>query len=175
MSGEPIRWRALRLGFYCALAGVAALVLEGRTHLTGTHTVVGIGIKDSERTLLGTVAIALFALAVVMAIGAVINEDWIARTASTPAVLLLIATIIGAALVFAAYRVQQDARHTASGTAPVIQVDCPLHGGTCFGASGGGTYAAPPSGYDPANNCNWSNAGPNPARTEEIYDCVAAP
>ena len=172
MSGEPIRWRALRLGFYCALAGVAALVLEGRTHLVGTHTVVGIGIKDSERTLLGTVAIVLFALAVVMVVGAVINEDWLARLASTPAVLLLIATIIGGALVFAAYRVQQDARHTSSGKPPQIQVDCPTGGGTCFSASGGGgVYQVPPSGYDPAYNCTWTYVGLNPAHTEQIYNC----
>lgn len=172
MSGEPIRWRAIRLGAYCAIVGVAALVLESRTHLHGTHTVVGIGIKDSERTLLGTVAIVLFALAASMVIGAVVEPDWIARTASTPAVLLVIATIVGGALVFAAYRVQQDALHTAPGKPPMIQVDCPLRGGTCFNATGqGGTYPPPPSGFDALNNCTWSDAGPNPARTEEIYDC----
>jgi hypothetical protein len=173
MSGEPIRWRALRLGVYCAVVGVAALVLENRTLLHGTHTVVGVGISDSQRHLLGTVAIALFALAVAMAVGSAIHGDWLARAASTPAVLLAIATLVGGVLVFAAYRVQQDSLHPkAAGTPPVLQVDCPIHGGTCFGANDGGTYPAPPAGYDPAFNCTWSDVGHNPAHTEELYDCT---
>jgi hypothetical protein len=172
MSGDPIRWRALRLGVYCAAVGVAALVLESHTLLHGSHTVVGLSISDSQRQLLGTVAIALFGLAVTMALGSVIDGDWLARIASTPAVLLAVATLVGGVLVFAAYRVQQDSLHPKqAGTPPVLQVDCPVRGGTCFAASGGGTYPAAPVGYDPADGCTWSDAGHNPARTEEIYDC----
>jgi hypothetical protein len=172
MSGEPVRWRAVRLAIYCALVGVAALVLEHRTRLHGTHTVIGVGIKDGERTLLGTVAFVLFVLAALLMIGAVIESDFLARTVSGLAVLLAVATIGGGALVFAAYRVQQNALHTTSGTPPIAQVDCPLKGGVCFNVTGqGGTYPAPPSGFDPLSNCVWSNAGPNPAHTEEVYQC----
>jgi hypothetical protein len=173
MSGEPVRWRAVRLAIYCALVGVAALVIESRTHLHGTHTVVGIGIKDGERTLLGNVAFVLFVLAALLVVGAVIEPDFLARTASGPAALLAVATIAGCALVFAAYRVQQNAlQPKAAGPPPIAQVDCPLKGGVCFNAtSQGGTYPAPPSGYDPLLNCTWSNVGPNPARTQEVYQC----
>jgi hypothetical protein len=172
MSGEPIRWRAVRLAFYCALVGVAALVLENRTRLHGTHTVVGIGIKDGERGLLGTVAVVLFVLAALLLIGAVIEPDFLTRTASGPAALLVVATIVGGALVFAAYRVQQDARHTKSGPPPVEQVNCPLAGGACYNATGqGGTYPGPPAGFDALNNCEWSDTGPNPAHTQEVYQC----
>lgn len=172
MSGEPIRWRALRLGIYCALVGVAALVLENRTHLHGTHTVVGVGIKDGERGLLGTGAKVLFALAALLIIGAMIEPDFLTRTASGPAALLAVAMLVGGALVFAAYRVQQDARPTKSGSPPVEQVDCPLGGGTCYNVTGqGGTYPGPPSGSDPLNNCTWSDVGPNPPHTKEIYQC----
>ena len=172
MSGEPVRWRAVRLAFYCALVGVAALVLENRTHLRGTHTVVGVGIKDGERTLLGTVALVLFVLAGLLLIGALLEPDFLTRTASGPAALLAVATIVGGALVFAAYRVQQNALHTKSGAAPVEQVDCPIRGGTCFNVTGqGGTYATAPSGFDPLNNCAWSDTGPNPAHTQEVYQC----
>jgi hypothetical protein len=172
MSGEPVRWRAVRLGIYCALVGVAALVLENHTRLHGTHTVVGVGIKDGQRGLLGTVAFVLFVLAGLLVIGALIEPDFVTRTASGPAALLAVATIAGGALVFAAYRVQQDALHTKAGPPPIGQVDCPLKGGVCFNAtSQGGTYPAPPSGYDPLLNCTWSNVGPNPARTQEVYQC----
>src|SRR5260370_42668134 len=133
MSGEPVRWRAVRLAIYCALVGVAALVLEHRTRLHGTHTVIGVGIKDGERTLLGTVAFVLFVLAALLMIGAVIESDFLARTVSGLAALVAVATLAGGALVFSAYRVQQDALHkTASGTPPIEQVDCPLKGGVCF-------------------------------------------
>jgi hypothetical protein len=152
--------------------GVAALTLENHTRLHGTHTVVGIGIKDSQRGLLGTVAIVLFLLAAVLAIGAVIEPDLLTRTASGPAAVLAVATIVGGALVFAAYRVQQNAHHTKSGSPPVEQVDCPVNGGTCYNVTGqGGTYRGPPGGSDPINNCTWSHVGLNPAHTQEVYQC----
>jgi hypothetical protein len=172
MSGEPIRGRALRLGIYAALVGVAALVVQNRTHLHGTHTVVGVDIKDAERGLLGDAAIALLLLAGLMLLGSVIEDDFLTRFFSGPAVLLLIATIVGGALVFGAYRVQQNALHKTSGTPPVQQVDCPIKGGVCFNVTGqGGTYPGPPSGFDVIANCTWSDAGPNPAHSEEIYQC----
>jgi hypothetical protein len=172
MSGKPVRWRAIRLAFYCALVGVAAIVLENHTRLHGTHTVVGVGIKDGQRGLLGTVALLLFVLAALLVIGAMIEPDFLTRAASGPAALLAVATIVGGALVFAAYRVQQDAQHTKPGSPPVEQVDCPLKGGTCYNVTGqGGTYPGPPSGSDPLNNCAWSDVGPNPAHTREVYQC----
>lgn len=177
MSGEPIRWRAVRVGIYAAIVGVGALLLEHRTHLSGTHNVIGIGIEDGERTLLGTAAVILFIFAALTIIGAFIETDYLARRASGPTALLMLVTVVGGALVFAAYRVQQDSlKKPASGSAPLIQVDCPIHGGTCYSASGqGGTYSVPPAGYDPINGCTWSDAGPNPAGTKEIYDCRATP
>lgn len=172
MSGGPVRWRSVRLGFYCAVVGVAALVVADHTRLYGTHTVVGVGIKDSERGWLATGAIVLFVLAAVLVIGAVMEPDFLTRMASGPAALLVLATIVGGALVFAAYRVQQGAHHTTSGTAPVEQVDCPLKGGTCYNVTGqGGTYPGPPTGYDPLNSCAWSDVGPNPAHDKEVYQC----
>jgi hypothetical protein len=172
MSGQPIRWRAVRLAVYCAVVGVAALVLENHTHLHGTHTVVGIDIKDAERQLLGTVAVVLFVAAALLLLGAVVDEDLLARMVSGPALLVIVVTIVGGALVFGAYRVQQNALHKTPRTPPVQQVDCPIKGGTCFNVTGqGGTYPGPPQGFDALANCNWADAGPNPARSEEIYQC----
>jgi hypothetical protein len=111
-------------------------------------------------------------LAALMVFGAMIESDLLARRVAGPALLLVVATIAGGALVFAAYRVQQNSLHTTAGTPPIEQVDCPLKGGTCFNVTGqGGTYPAPPSGFDPLSNCTWSNVGPNPAHTQEVYQC----
>ena len=173
MYGDPVRWRALRVALYCAAIGVAAIVIEQRTSLHGTHVVVGVSIKDQERTLLGDAGIALCSLSALLALSAFMEPVGLTRSVSGPTALLAIVTLVGGALVFSAYRVQQNALHKHSRTPPVVQVDCPLKGGTCFNVTGqGGTYPGPPpSGADPINNCTWSDVGKNAAHTEEIYDC----
>jgi hypothetical protein len=160
------------LALICALVGAAALIVRSRTHLYGTHTVTGIGIGDGERALLGDGGIALLALAAIMLLAAVIERDGLARNVSGLAALLAIVTVVGGALVFAAYRVQQNAPKSTAGKPPVEQVDCPVHGGACYSATGqGGTFPAPPSGYDSLNLCTWADVGLNAARTREIYQC----
>jgi hypothetical protein len=160
------------LALICGLVGAGALIVRNRTHLYGTHTVTGIGIKDNERALLGDAGIVMIVLAAVTLLGAVIQGDGLARRASGPAVLLAVATVVGGALVFAAYRVQQNAAKPIAGKPPVEQVDCPIHGGACYSATAqGGTYPSAPGGYDSLNLCTWADAGPNPAHTREIYQC----
>ena len=171
MSGDPIRWRAVRLAVFCAIVGVAALVIKQRTSLHGSHTIVGIDIKDQERQLLGDAGVLLLIVALILLISAFMEPDGLTRTLAGPTTLLMLATVVGGALVFAAYRVQRNAAN-AHGPPPVVQVDCPIHGGACFNVTGqGGTYLVPPSGPDALNNCTWSDAGRNPAGTQEVYDC----
>jgi hypothetical protein len=162
----------MRLALVCALVGVAALILRDRTHLHGTHTVTGIAIGDGQRALLGDAGIVLLAVAAIMLLAALIEGDGLARNVSGVATLLVMVTVVGGALVFAAYRVQQNAGKPTAGKPPVEQVDCPVHGGTCYSATAqGGTFPGPPSGYDSVNLCTWADVGLNAARTREIYQC----
>jgi hypothetical protein len=72
------------LALICGLVGAGALIVRNRTHLYGTHTVTGIGIKDNERALLGDAGIVMIVLAAVTLLGAVIQGDGLARKASGP-------------------------------------------------------------------------------------------
>lgn len=173
MAGDPVRWGALRRSLLCAVLGVVAIVIAQRTTFHGTHTVIGIEIKDEERKLLGEAGIVLLVGSVLLALSAFLQSDRPTRSLAGPATLLAIAVFVGAALVFSAYRVQQDTKvKRTAGTPPIVQVDCARNGGTCFNVTGqGGTYPGPPSGVDVVYNCTWSDIGLNKARTEEIYVC----